>query len=133
MSSPTVLPAPIAAIPPVALVVRLLDDIHAFAQLARNLAPHIDELIPLVRELTNQLDKGLPLIVDLNGHLEGALPEISSLNKHLDDAVPMLMRFDPVLNGFGVLTPIDGAFDRLGQMVNLIPGRRKDVPTPDMP
>ncbi|AEF41154.1 hypothetical protein [Hoyosella subflava] len=129
MSRPTLLPATIAAIPPVALIVRLLDDVHAFAQLARQVTPHIGEGISLLREVVHHLDTGLPLIVQLNDHLEGALPEINTLNGHLSDAVPLLMRFDPVLNGFGVFTPIDGAFDRIGQMVNLIPGRRKDAPS----
>lgn len=130
MTSRTYLPAPLAALPPIALAVRLLDDVHAFAELARRVAPHVGEGITLLRQLVAHLDKGLPLVVELNDHLEGALPEISALNGHLGDAVPLLMRFDPVLNGFGVLTPIDGAFDRLGQMVNLIPGRRKDAPAP---
>ncbi|WP_149359620.1 hypothetical protein [Lolliginicoccus suaedae] len=122
----TILPAPVAAFPPLALAIRLLDDIHVFAEVLRKVLPQLDDLLAMGRDLATNLEKALPMLEELNGNMGGAIPHVGSLNGHLDTVVPLMALLDvrAGLSGLSSLTPIDGAFDRLGRVVDRIPGAR---------
>ena len=63
-----------ALIPPLSII-RLLDDVHDLAVLARRLAPEIDSTLAMVRDLAHAADEAIPKIDELNRHFGSLAPE----------------------------------------------------------
>jgi len=99
--------------PPV-LLVRLLDDIHALAQFAQAFAQRFDDTLDVMISMQNMM----PL-------MEKALPVMEEQNRTMAAALPVMERVTPaLLQTTGLLTaPIGGALDRVGRVVERLPGR----------
>ena len=86
-----------ALIPPLSII-RLLDDVHDLAVLARRMAPEIDSTLAMVRDLAHAADEAIPKIDELNRHFGSLTPEARRLNEGLDVGIPATQRLNDHLD-----------------------------------
>jgi hypothetical protein len=103
---------------PPALLIRLLDDIHALAQFAQAFASRFDETIDVMKNMDRQTQQMMPF-------MEKVLPVMQEQNRTMAAALPVLERITPaLLQTTSMFTsPIGGAIDRVGRVVDRLPGR----------
>lgn len=115
------------------LLVRALDDLHAIAQAAAGLeaierrinerlatlvllGESVDERLAQVLELGDRIDERAAGILTTGERVEQAARDVTIVGRQIADALPVLHR------AITIAEPLEGAVERLGRIVDRLPG-----------
>jgi type II secretory pathway component PulF len=115
---------------PLPLLLRLLDDIHALAEFTRTLGSMLERGFDLVERMDANMATVVPLTEELNRNtletiplMRKALPLMEQADRNMANALPILERLVPMMSPTGIFTgPLEGALDRFGRVVDMLPG-----------
>jgi len=118
---------------PPRMVMRALDDLHAVAQAARALPDIEARILARVGEIQEQFDQAL----EIGRALEGRGGELKTLGDRLDAHATAFLELATGLDEMNrsaeamaaVAEPLHGAAERLGRIVDRLPGGRAVRPT----
>ncbi len=139
------------------LIFRALDDLHAIAEAARDLPARMeamdarlgrieqqaDEAIIVAQEigvtantavtLGADVDKRMASLLTLGRQIDRRAAQVLELGERLDMRATELLTALPTLErAVGMATPLEGAVDRLGRLVDRLPGGRPLPPRDDV-
>jgi hypothetical protein len=112
-------------LPPV-LLVRLLDDIHAFAEFTKVLGGHFEQCLDLAERLDQDMAKALPVMRKMSRAtdtsiplMEQSIPLMREANRNMAAALPVMQGMAPAISQATMpAVALSGALGRVGRAVD---------------
>ncbi len=131
---------------PPKLVLRALDDLHTIAVVAESLNGRLDRLEARAEEIQEQLGVAIDVAVAIERRGEEVIATVAKIEARVDDVIEQAALISeraqlvattgaevaaalPLLQRAVELTePLEGAVERLGRVVDRLPGGRRAAP-----